>query len=102
VSDESTGLTGWVLAAMGAIVSTLLTGVVSLFKMRENENAKAIAELKQKAVVLEHRSEKCETDRAELSSSCAVLKTKMEFLELRIAKIDSDGTKYSHQNGGDK
>jgi chromosome segregation ATPase len=97
VSGESDSLTGWVLAGIGGIMSTLLTGLVTLFRMRENENTKAIAELKEKATVLEERSEKCESDRAELSSSCAVLKTKMEFLEQRIAKIDSDGTKFSRE-----
>lgn len=88
-------------------MSTLLTGLVTLFRMRENENAKmiaelksesskAITELKQEVAVTRAASEKCEQDRHELFTACELNKFEIKMLKEQIASIDKDGTKYSH------
>ena len=97
MSDETTSVTGWVLAGLGGIVSTLAATVAFLFKLRENENAKNIAELKNDLAESSKRSEKCEEDRGILYTKCAVLEAKIENLECKILKIDKDGTQFSHR-----
>ncbi len=88
-------------------MSTLLTGLVTLFRMRENENAKLIAELKsesskailelkQEVAVTRAASEKCEQDRHELFTACELNKFEIKVLKEQIAKMDESGTKYSH------
>lgn len=95
------------------MVSTLLTGLVTLFRMRENENAKmiaelksesskAITELKQEVAVTRAASEKCEQDRHELFTACELNKFEIKMLKEQIATIDKDGTKYSHSLEKDK
>lgn len=83
-------------------MSTLLTGLVTLFRMRENENAKAIARLEEKVAITETKAEKCEQDRTVLYASCEVLKVKLETLEKRIESINVDGTQFSHTLDGQK
>jgi septal ring factor EnvC (AmiA/AmiB activator) len=87
----------WVLAAIGAVVSALLTGVVKLFQLRENENAKAIAKLEEKVAVVETKADKCEEERGELRTTCALLEREIKLLQDVITKIDVDGTQYSHR-----
>lgn len=75
--------------------------------MRENENAKliadlksesskAITELKQEIAVTRSASEKCEQDRHELFTACELNKFEIKMLKDQIAKMDKDGTQYSH------
>lgn len=104
-TDDYAGFVPWVLAGIGVIVSTLLTGVVSLFRMRETENAKQLDEHKSKIALLEIKSEKCEEQRAELNTKCEVNAQKITYLTTEvskltevISKIDRDGTKYSHDH----
>ena len=85
---ENGGFTGWVLAGIGAIVSTLLTGVVTLFRMRENENAKAIIKLETSLSEVSNKADKCEEDRHILFTNCKVLETKMQMLDSRMSHID--------------
>ncbi len=77
-------------------MSVLAGAVATLFKMRENENSKAIARLEEKVAVTETKAEKCEQDRTVLYASCEVLKVKLETLEKRIESINVDGTQFSH------
>ena len=95
MSGDQSSITGWVLAGLGGIVSTLAATVAFLFKLRENENSRNIAELKTELQESTKRSAKCEEDRIELYTKCAVLENKIDHLESKIAKIDTDGTKYS-------
>lgn len=88
MTSETSGLTGWVLAGIGAIVSTLLTGVVTLFRMRESENAQAITKLEQNLATINGKADKCEEDRHLLFTSCKVLETKMAMLDSRMSSID--------------
>lgn len=77
-------------------MSVLAGAVATLFKMRENENSKAIAELKQEVAVTKAASEKCERDRHELFTACELNKFEIKVLKEQIAKMDEGGTKYSH------
>lgn len=81
------GFTGWVLAGIGAIVSTLLTGVITLFRMRETETARNISKLEMALEETAKKADKCEDDRAHLFSTCEVLKYKVETLEQKVAKL---------------
>ena len=77
-------------------MSVLAGAVATLFKMRENENSKAIAELKQEVAVTKAASEKCEQDRHELFTACELNKFEIKVLKEQIARMDNDGTKFSH------
>lgn len=98
MTSETSGLTGWVLAGIGAIVSTLLTGVVTLFRMRESENAQAITKLEQNLATINGKADKCEEDRHLLFTSCEVMKIKLDVLEKRICSIDKNGTDFARKN----
>ena len=98
VNSEQNGVTGWVLAGVGAVVSTLLTGVVTLFRMRESENSKAISKLEQSLLEVSGKADKCEQDRHTLFTSCEVMKVKLEVLERRVSTMDSNGTKYGNSH----
>jgi hypothetical protein len=102
VTSETNGLTGWVLAGIGAIVSTLLTGVVTLFRMRESENTAAIAKLEKSLTEVSSKADKCEEDRHVLFTSCEVLKIKLEVLEKRISSIDTNGTDFARKHEGNR
>ncbi len=106
--DTDNGLLPWALAGVGGVVSTLLTGLVWLFRLRESENAKAIAEMKDvhaKAIaelkaaheVAQAKSDKCEEDRSQLFARCEVLEVKLAHVEQKVSKMDLDGTQYSHR-----
>ena len=76
---------------------SVLAGVVAtLFKMRETEIGKAIAELKQEVAVTRAASEKCEQDRHELFTACELNKFEIKVLKDQLAKMDQNGTKFSH------
>ena len=102
MTNEVESLTGWVLAGIGAVISTLLTGVIGLFRMREAErdaeraareaeNTQAINELKLTAAKLENKSDKCEADRTELYATCKVLEEKVHALAQRVNTVDNKG-----------
>lgn len=84
---QDSGLVGWALAGVGGVVSALLTGVVTLFRMRESENAKAIQRLESSHAEISMKSDKCEADRVELFAKCQVLDCKLQLLEQQISKI---------------
>ena len=98
MTQEQVGLTGWVMASVATIIASLASAVAFLFRLRENENAKNIQELKSDLQASSERSKQCEQDRAELYTKCAVLEAKMETLETKVANIDVTGTKFSHRN----
>lgn len=102
MTSETNGFTGWVLAGIGAVVSTLLTGVVTLFRMRESENTAAIAKLEQSLTEVSDKADKCEEDRHLLFTSCEVLKIKLDLLEKRISSIDNNGTDYARKHEGNR
>ena len=102
MTAETNGLTGWVLAGIGAIVSTLLTGVVTLFRMRESENAQAITKLEQNLDAINSKADKCEADRHALFTSCELLKFKIDVLEKRVSSIDSNGTDFARKHEGSR
>ncbi len=94
-------------------MSVLAGAVATLFRMRENENAKLIAELKsesskailelkQEVAVTRAASEKCEQDRHELFTACELNKFEIKVLKEQIAKMDESGTKFSHSLDGQK
>lgn len=105
LNNENSSFTGWVLAGIGGIISTLLGALVSVIKVRENENAKAIqklettnAELKTNVQQISDKADKCETDRHLLFTNCKVMECKLDLLEKRIISIDAIGTKHeSHK-----
>jgi hypothetical protein len=83
-------------------VSVLAGAVATLFKMRENENSKAIARLEEKVAATETKAEKCERDRFELFAACEVNKFEIATLKKRIETINVDGTQYSHDMDNQK
>lgn len=90
----------WATAGVATVIATLAGVVAKLFQMRENENSRAISELKQEIATTKEASAKCEHDRAVLFTQCEVMKVKIDSLENRISSIDREGTKYSHSLDG--
>lgn len=79
--DQETGLTGWILAGVGTIVSTL-AGLVAMFYRQQITDYKTVeVDLKSKVVTLEKRADECESDREELRIKHAVLEERVTKLE---------------------
>lgn len=86
--DQETGLTGWILAGVGTVVSSL-AGIVAYFYKQQIADYKANeVTLKAKVIDLEARADKCEDDREELRIKHAVLETKHASLEMRVADLE--------------
>ena len=84
-------LLAWVIAAVGAIVTTLVSTVAYLFRKSEYDNAQAIKVLqaqneKQEAYSckLSEHVQRCEDDRTQLFSQTAVLGSQVASLEERL------------------
>lgn len=96
MSNETTEVSGWFTAGI-TVVATLSSVVAFLFKLRENENAKRIEELKNDFGVISVKANKCEEERVELKTECASMRGEIEVLKTKLAFIDVNGTKFSHQ-----
>lgn len=99
MSNGSTEVSGWFTAGIATVVATLSSVVAFLFKLRENENAKRIEDLKTEVQTISVKADKCEEERTELKTECAIMRGKLEVLETKLAFIDVNGTKYSHKLG---
>lgn len=86
--DEQTGLTGWILAGVATVVSTLAGIVAYFYKQQITDYRSNETMLKAKVVDLESRADKCENDREELRIRHAVLENKHANLELRVADLE--------------
>lgn len=93
MSDVQTDgtLLAWVIAGVGAILTTLVSTVAYLFRKSEYDNAQAIKVLqdqneKQEAYSnkLSDHIQRCEDDRTKLFSQTAVLGSQVASLESRI------------------
>ena len=86
VADGS--LLGWVLAAVGVIVSTL-AGIVAKFYSNQVTDFKAEkVELKAEVEKLKQRADKCEAGRNSLLIEHAVLNNKYAELEKRVNHLE--------------
>lgn len=99
MSNDANALSGWVTAGLATILATLSSAVAFLFKLRENENAKRIEDLKTEVQTIGAKSDKCEEERGELKTACAIMKGELEVLKTKLAFIDVNGTKFSHKLG---
>ena len=97
MSETQNAMTGWVTAGVAAIIAALSSTVAFLFKLRENENAKRITELRADIESISLKADKCEEDRTNLKTECASLRGKIELLEVKLSYIDINGTDYSHK-----
>lgn len=95
------GITGWFTAGIATVVASLSSVVAFLFKLRENENTRRITELKEEVKTISVKADKCEEERGELRTECAMMRGKIETLETRLAFIDVNGTAFSHKKLGD-
>ena len=102
MSSEQNGLTGWVLAGIATSFATLSSVVAFLFKLRENENAKAITKLETSLQEVSDKAEKCEEDRHLLFTDCELMKFKLEVLEKRVCSIDNNGTDFARKHEGSR
>lgn len=79
--DEPTISSGWVVAGITTIMTTL-SGLVAMFYRQQISDYKANeADLKQKVQTLEKRADDCETDREDLRIKHAVLEQRVSNLE---------------------
>lgn len=90
VNSDST-LIAWAMAAGGTIVAALASTVAFLFKTVGSQNEKAILALqvqnaKQETIVatLTQQVHQCEEDRGKLFCETAVLREKVELMDVRI------------------
>jgi chromosome segregation ATPase len=97
MSIEQNSLTGWMLAGIATVIATLSSTVAWLFKLRENENAKRLSELKSDVETINAKADKCEVEREGLKVECAVMRSKIETLEVKLERINVNGTDYSHK-----
>ena len=88
--DTQSGLIGWILAAIGTVVSTLAGLVVMFYKNQIADYKATKVELCAKVSELEKRADVCEVDRNQLQIKCAVLESKYGALEQRVADVESN------------
>lgn len=100
--DEQTGMTGWILAGLTTIISTLAALVTMFYKQQiadyklnearmETQHAAESTYLKAKISELEKRADECESDRAELAIKHARLEERVSSLEVNKKNRDSIG-----------
>ena len=100
-NDAGSAITGWFTAGIATVVASLSSVIAFLFKLRENENTRRITELKEEVQTISVKADKCEEERGTLRTECAMMRGKIETLETKLAFIDVNGTKFSHQKTGD-
>jgi len=94
--SPATEVSGWLTAGIATVVATLSSAVAFLFRLRENENAKRIEDLKSEVSAINVKADKCEEERTELKTECALMRGKIQVLETKLAFIDANVTKFSH------
>ncbi len=83
--DETNGsLIAWVLAGVGAVVSTLSITVAKLFHINLSKFKEVEVLLRKDIEELRKSSQKCEDDRQLLHGTCEKLKGKLEEIEKRM------------------
>ncbi len=97
MSNDQNILSGWVTAGIAGILATLSSAIAFLFKLRENENAKRLSELKSDVETINAKADKCEVEREGLKVECAVMRSKIETLEVKLERINVNGTQHSHE-----
>jgi len=88
---ENTGFTGWVLAAIGTVVSTLAGLVAMFYRQQINDYKSNESLLKHHVERIEKRADKCEEDRESLRIKYAVLEDRVSNLEVTKQNRDSIG-----------
>jgi anti-sigma-K factor RskA len=102
MSSADSSLLGWITAGVVSVIAALAGAVATLFKLRENENARAISELKEQVSIAKEATDKCEKDRVELFADCKLMKYEIEVLKEKINLIDKDGTQFSRSRDNQK
>jgi len=92
---ETESNSGWFVAGVMAVISTLASSVAFLFKLNETKNAAAITalthqvDLQQKQIdASERRHDECQDDRRKLATEVAVIREHVKILEANQCKID--------------
>jgi predicted nuclease with TOPRIM domain len=119
MSDEQTTFFSVVWAGVATVIAALSSALTYLFRLRENENSRNIAEIKEQNKKLEvqveairEKADQCEDDRSTLFSECSVLKFEVVSLKTKLAslggdmktmeddmkRMDMDGTDYSQKH----
>ena len=84
--DENNGFTGWILAGVGAIVSTL-AGVITMFYRTQISDYKTHAtELKIEIDKFQKRADQCEKDHTESKVRIAVLESRLAEVEKALKR----------------
>ena len=79
--DTETGIIGWVIAAVGTIVTTLASLVAFFYRQQITDYKSNECELKQEVSHLKKRADDCESDREKLRISQARLEERVTTLE---------------------
>jgi uncharacterized protein YlxW (UPF0749 family) len=84
--NENEGLTGWILAGVGTIVSTL-AGLVAMFYRTQIADYKANESgLRVEVVELRKRADTCEEDREQLRIKVAVMDARLDKVEQEVKR----------------
>lgn len=82
--DTETGITGWVLAGVGTIVTTLASLVAMFYRQQITDYKHTEAELRSEVGELKKRADTCEDDREQLRINQARLEVRVATLEREI------------------
>lgn len=82
--DTETGITGWVLAGVGTVVTTLASLVAMFYRQQITDYKNAEADLKVEILELKKRADSCEDDREQLRINQARLEVRVATLEREI------------------
>ena len=86
--NEQEGITGWIIGAIGVVVSALTGTVTMFYKQQIKDYRDLISELKTETVSVRKRAIDCETERGDLKVKYAVLEQRVSDLE--ASKVDHE------------
>lgn len=90
MSDESNGMTGWVLAAIASVAATLTSAIAFLYKKLDANNAKTIAALETRCDILDKRNDKCEEDRLLLHKTVSKHEVEIAILKEKTSAMPKE------------
>jgi chromosome segregation ATPase len=97
-NTPDSSILGWAIAGVMTIISALTTGLLTLFRIRESENAKNIEKLETSLTALSNKADKCEEDRHTLDKKCEVLQVQLNVLTEKVGSIDKDGSEFAKKH----
>lgn len=88
--NDGAGITGWVLAGVGAIMGTLSSIIAMFYKTQISDYRAHILALEESTAALTLRADSCENDREQLRIRQARMEEQYALLEQRVQRVEHE------------